>query len=72
MTHVLGGRFFFVGVLYAGPQVTQAGAIVLSQQPRVEVAAMMHLGQVLRSTALEELDRELQAHHGTPSSATVS
>ena len=50
------GRFFFVGILYAGPLITNSGQIVLSQQPRVEVAAMMHLGQVLRSTALQDLD----------------
>jgi hypothetical protein len=69
MTHVIGGRFFFVGILYAGPQVTQGGAIVLGQQPRVEVAAMMHLGQVMRSTALRELDAEVQKHHGAPNAA---
>lgn len=64
---VLGqGRFFFVGILYAGPLITNQGEIVLSQQPRVEIAAMMHLGQVIRSSALRELDAEIQRHHGKP------
>ncbi len=66
MNFVIRGRFFFVGVLYAGPQVTHTGAIVLGQQPRVEVAAMMHLGQVLRSSALKDLEKELQRLHGQP------
>jgi hypothetical protein len=58
-------RVFFVGVLYAGPLVSNNG-IVLGQQPRVEVATMMHLGQVLRSTAVLELDTELRKLAGFP------
>jgi hypothetical protein len=60
------GRFFFVGVLYAGPLITNEGGIVLSRQPRVEVAAMMHLGQVLRSSALTELDAGIHRTWGKP------
>jgi hypothetical protein len=60
--HVIGGRFFFLGVLYGGPIITNEGQIVLSQQPRVQVAAMMHLGQVIRSSALLTLEEELRRH----------
>jgi hypothetical protein len=66
MVHVLEGRFFFVGILYAGPQITQRGAIILGREPSVQVAAMMHLGQVLRSSVLLELDRQVQELHGAP------
>lgn len=57
-----GGRFFFVGVLYCGPIITNDGRVVLSQQPRVAVDAMMHLGQVIRSSALLEVEAELRTH----------
>lgn len=62
--YTLGGRFFFVGVLYAGPIITNEGRIILSRQPRVEMAATMHLGQVIRSTALEAIDNELRRRFG--------
>ena len=52
-------RLYLVGILYAGPLITNQGQIVLHQQPRVEVAAMMHLGQVIRSSALLTIDKML-------------
>lgn len=53
------GRFFFLGVLYSGPLINNQGRVVLSQQPRVEVAAMMHLGQVIRSSEMLPLQAEI-------------
>lgn len=64
-TYMMGsGRFFFLGVLYAGPLITNEGQVVLSSQPRVEVAAMMHLGQVIRSSAVLQLEDELLRRFG--------
>jgi hypothetical protein len=53
-------RIVFVGILYAGPQISNSGQIILGQQPRVMVAAMMHLGNVIRSSALHDIDREFR------------
>lgn len=51
-------RILLVGVLYAGPQITNNGKIILTQPPTVAVAAMMHLGNAIRASALEGLDEE--------------
>lgn len=53
-------RIVFVGILYAGPQIANNGTIILGQQPRVMVAAMMHLGNVIRSSALLAIDAEFR------------
>ena len=53
-------RIVFVGILYAGPQIANNGQIILGQQPRVMVAAMMHLGNVIRSSALHAIDTEIR------------
>lgn len=53
-------RFYFVGILYAGPTFTHEGEIVMNRAPSVEVATTMHLGQVIRSSALEALDETLR------------
>lgn len=53
-------RIQLVGVLYAGPQITNNGQIILGQPPRVMVAAMMHLGNVIRSSALHVIDTEFR------------
>lgn len=57
---VMGMRFFFLGVMYAGPTFTAVGQIALGQQPRIEVAGMMHLGQVIRSSEIVPLENELR------------
>lgn len=57
-------RLMFVGILYAGPQISNNGQIILGQQPRVMVAAMMHLGNVIRSTALLAIDAEFRLRAG--------
>jgi hypothetical protein len=49
-------RFFFVGILYSGPLITNKGEIKLGGLPTVEVAAMMHLGQVIRSSMMLAFD----------------
>lgn len=59
-------RFFFVGVLYAGPLITNKGEIKFGSVPSVEVAAMMHLGQVVRSTMMLTLDNLIPAAIPTP------
>jgi len=51
-------RIVLVGILYAGPQIANNGQIILGQPPRVMVAAMMHLGNVIRSSALHAIDAE--------------
>ncbi|NWN60630.1 S1 family peptidase [Pseudomonas allii] len=49
---VASSRLKLVGILYAGPQITNTGAIVLGQTPKVHIAAMMHLGNVIKSSEL--------------------
>ena len=51
-------RILLVGILYAGPQIANNGQVILAQPPQVMVAAMMHLGNVIRSSALHVIDVE--------------
>lgn len=51
-------RILLVGILYAGPQIENNGHIILGQPPKVAVAAMMHLGNAIRASALKVLDEE--------------
>lgn len=53
-----------LGVLYAGPLITNQGEIILSTKPRVEVASMMHLGYALRSSRILELKPIIEAMIG--------
>lgn len=53
-------RILLVGVLYAGPQIANNGHIILGQPPKVAVAAMMHLGNAIRASALKMLDDEVR------------
>lgn len=53
-------RLFLLGILHAGPTITNKGTVVLGQVPTFEVTTMMHLGQVIRSTALEPLSAHLR------------
>lgn len=52
-------RVKLLGVLYAGPTINQAGEVTLAKNAPVSVTAMMHLGCVLRSSRIAELEREL-------------
>ena len=61
---VLGAsRFFFLGVLFAGPLINNSGQIVLGRPSQVEVATMMHLGYVLRSTTLLDFENRILEYH---------
>lgn len=57
-------RLYFLGILYAGPTISQSGKIIVNQQPSVEVSAMMHLGYVIRATAMLELDQLIRQRLG--------
>lgn len=50
------GRFFFLGILYAGPTITNEGLIILNQQPTAQITTMMHLGQCLRANKMLEIE----------------
>lgn len=59
-------RLKLVGILYAGPLITNTGTIVLGQPSQVQVAAMMHLGNVIKSSeivTLEGIIRAMQPNH---------
>jgi len=59
-THIIGAsRVQFVGILYSGPLITNSGEVILNQPPKVEVAAMMHLGNAIRSTQIKGLHNEI-------------
>lgn len=55
--HIGAGRLKFVGVLYAGPLISNDGRIVLSNSPRIEVASMMHLGNAIKSSELRAIEK---------------
>lgn len=50
-------RFNLLGILYSGPLIKANGQIVMAQPPSVEVATMMHLGNVIRATQLAALEK---------------
>lgn len=54
-------RIYLIGILYAGPLITNNGSIVLAQPPRVEVAAMMHLGNCIKATELNIIDKLVES-----------
>jgi hypothetical protein len=62
----LEARLFLVGILYAGPQITNDGQVILAQPPRVIVESMMHLGNVIRASALRVLDGEFSKRFPRP------
>jgi len=53
-------RLKLVGVLYAGPKITNAGQVILAKPSTFEVATMMHLGNAIRSSELLKLDEEIR------------
>lgn len=56
-----GSRINLVGILYAGPLISQSGTVALAQPPKVEIAAMMHLGYCIKSTQLKSIDSIFKA-----------
>lgn len=63
-SYSIGGnvRMFFLGVLYAGPTINQAGELVLTKTPSFSIATMMHLGMIIKSTQLIAFD-DLARNH---------
>jgi hypothetical protein len=53
-------RLKLVGILYAGPLVTNDGRLVLGQVPKFSVNTMMHLGNALRSTNIFAIKEEIK------------
>jgi hypothetical protein len=53
------GRIKLVGVLYAGPEITNTGQVILAKSPRFEVATMMHLGIAVRSSEIRAIEAEV-------------
>lgn len=64
-------RLHLVGILYAGPQITNNGQVILAQPPQVTVAAMMHLGNAIRSTELHILNEEVRRFKATLNLSSV-
>lgn len=65
-------KFALMGVLHAGPVVNNEGRLVLNQVPSVSVQTMMHLGQVIRSNRIIELDELILAEYARNKSALGS
>ena len=57
-------RLKLVGILFAGPLVTNEGQIIFGNTPRLEVNSMMHLGYAFRSTTLLELEDHILRNAG--------
>lgn len=56
-------RLKLLGILYAGPQINQRGQIFLDTSLKFEIASMMHLGYVIRSSELKKLEEYFIANH---------
>lgn len=52
-------RIKLIGVLYAGPLLTNTGNIILANPPQVTVNSMMHLGNVIKSTQIKALEEHI-------------
>ncbi len=50
-------RLRLLGILYAGPQVTNSGNIILANPPQFNVKSMMHLGFAIRSSEVRILEQ---------------
>jgi hypothetical protein len=56
-SYIMGSpRIKLLGVLYAGPRLTNTGQIILGVAPTVQVHTMMHLGNAIRSTEVLRLE----------------
>lgn len=56
-TYMIGeSRLLIVGILRAGPLISNSGEIILTQTPKVSVSSTMHLGYVIKSSQLKILD----------------
>lgn len=52
-------RLKLLGILYAGPQVTNSGQIILATPSKVTVNSMMHLGNVINSNQIRVLEHHM-------------
>lgn len=56
-SRIIGGtRLKLLGVLYAGPQFTSSGQIILNKGSHFKIDSMMHLGIVVKSSELKVLE----------------
>jgi hypothetical protein len=58
-------RLLLVGVLFAGPLITNSGTIVMSKKPTFEMSSTMHLGYAIRASAIFDLEGEVHRLRGT-------
>ncbi len=57
-SYILGQiRLKLIGILYAGPQISNTGQVILNKGPQFEVSSMMHLGIAIRSSELKKLEK---------------
>ncbi|NIZ60082.1 serine protease [Sedimentitalea sp. CY04] len=55
----LGTRFYFIGILYSGPVIQNDGSIHFSQNPKLTVGTMMHLGNIIKAYELRKIEQLL-------------
>lgn len=58
--HMGDQRVILVGILYAGPVIDNNGILILGQLPKVITQSTMHLGNVIRSSALRAIEKEIR------------
>jgi Trypsin-like peptidase domain len=51
-------RLKLLGVLYAGPQISTTGQVILAHPSQFQVLSMMHLGNAIRSTEVLRVEEE--------------
>jgi|SRR5690625_1395243 len=61
-------QLYLLGVLYSGPVINQRGQVVLTQPATVHTAAMMHLGNAIKSTKLLAFDDLIRRQFNTQAS----
>ncbi len=52
-------HFALLGVLFAGPTMDQSGTITMNRPPEVTISSMIHLGLVLKSERLLEVENRI-------------
>lgn len=56
-SYIMGAsRIKLLGILYAGPLISNSGEITLNNTLKFDVASMMHLGNAIRSSELKTLE----------------
>ncbi len=62
-------RFYFLGILYAGPQISSTGKIIIKDIPTnfeliPDIKNMMHLGYAIKSSEVINLMNQIEAENG--------